>query len=169
MEFQDLVQRRYSVRKYLSKPIEDEKLKAVLDAARIAPTAANKQPFRLIVIKTEGKEEELKRIYHADWFSEAPIVVCACTVLAESWTRRDGRNYVDVDTTIAMDYLILSATDLGLGTCWIAAFDAQAAREVLKIPEGVEPLLFTPLGYPADELGTKTRKELDKLVLNEHW
>jgi nitroreductase len=68
-----------------------------------------------------------------------------------------------------MDYLILSATDLGLGTCWIAAFDAQAAREVLKIPEGVEPLLFTPLGYPADELGTKTRKELDKLVLNEHW
>ena len=169
MEFQDLVQRRYSVRKYLSKPIEDEKLKAVLDAARIAPTAANKQPFRLIVIKTEGKEEELKRIYHADWFSEAPIVVCACTVLAESWTRRDGRNYVDVDTTIAMDYLILSATDLGLGTCWIAAFDAQAAREVLKIPEGVEQLLFTPLGYPADELGTKTRKKLDKLVLNEHW
>lgn len=169
MEFVDLIKKRYSVRSYLSKPVEDEKLKKVLNAARLAPTAVNKQPFRLIVVKTEGKIEELKRIYHADWFSQAPLVICACTVKSESWTRRDGRNYVDVDTTIAMDHLILAATELGLGTCWIAAFDAEAAREILKTPEDVEPLLFTPLGYPADEAGLKSRKELDALVHYEHW
>jgi len=169
MEFGDLIRKRYSVRSYQSRPVEDEKLKAVLDAARLAPTAVNKQPFRLIVVKTEGRKEELKRVYHADWFSQAPLVICACTVKSESWTRRDGRNYVEVDTTIAMDHLILQATALGLGTCWIAAFDADAAREVLKIPEDVEPLLFTPLGYPADELGDKSRKELDELVYYEEW
>jgi nitroreductase len=169
MEFQDLIEKRYSVRSYKSKAVEDEKLEKVLNAARLAPTAVNKQPFRLIVIKTEGKTEELKRIYHADWFSQAPLVICACTVRSESWTRSDGRNYVDVDTAIAMDHLILAATDLGLGTCWIAAFDAEAAKKILKIPENVEPLLFTPLGYPADEPGTKSREELDVLVHYEHW
>jgi nitroreductase len=151
MEFEDLIQERYSVRSYQSRPVEDEKLEAVLDAARLAPTAANKQPFRLIVVKTEGKKDQMKRIYHGDWFSEAPLVICACSVKSESWTRRDGRNYVDVDVTIAMDHLILQATELGLGTCWIAAFDAEAAREILKIPEGVEPL------------------QLDELVHYEEW
>jgi nitroreductase len=72
MEFEDLIQERYSVRSYQSRPVEDEKLEAVLDAARLAPTAANKQPFRLIVVKTEGKKDQMKRIYHGDWFSEAP-------------------------------------------------------------------------------------------------
>ncbi len=111
----------------------------------------------------------MKRIYHGDWFSEAPLVICACSVKSESWTRRDGRNYVDVDVTIAMDHLILQAADLGLGTCWIAAFDSEAAKEILKIPEDVEPLLFTPLGYPADEPGPKSRKELDDLIHYEEW
>jgi len=168
MEFQDLIRKRYSVRSYQSKPVEEEKLNILLNAARLAPTAANKQPFRLIVVKTEGKTEEMKRIYHAEWFSQAPLVICACAVKSESWTRIDGRNYVEVDTTIAMDHLILAATELGLGTCWIAAFDAQAAREVLKIPENMDPLLFTPLGYPADKAGVKSRKELDELVYYEH-
>jgi len=169
MEFEDLIRERYSVRSYQSRPVEDEKLEKVLDAARLAPTAANKQPFQLMVVKTESRKDELKRVYPADWFSQAPLVICACAVKSESWTRRDGRNYVDVDTTIAMDHLILAATNLGLGTCWIAAFDAEAAREVLKIPDDVEPLLFTPLGYPADEIGTKTRKDLDELVRYQQW
>ena len=164
MEFEDLINERYSVRSYHARPVEDEKLEKVLDAARLAPTAANKQPFQLIVVKTESREDDLKRVYPAGWFSQAPLVICACAVKSESWTRGDGRNYVDVDTTIAMDHLILAATNLGLGTCWIAAFDAEAAREVLKIPDNMEPLLFTPLGYPADEIGTKIRKGLDELV-----
>jgi nitroreductase len=83
--------------------------------------------------------------------------------------RKDGRKYLDVDVTIAMDYITLAATDLGLGTCFIAAFDAENAHRVLTIPEGIEPILFTPLGYPADNPGIKKRKELDELITYEHW
>ena len=169
MEFQKLIKNRYSVRSYQNRPVEDEKLNKVLEAAHLAPTAANKQPFKLIVVKTPGKKEDLKRIYHADWFSEAPLVICACAIPSKGWTRRDGRCYVDVDVAIAMDHLILAAADSGLGTCWIAAFDAQAAREILKLPDGVEPLLFTPLGYPADEPQPKSRKRLRELVRYEQW
>jgi nitroreductase len=83
--------------------------------------------------------------------------------------RRDGKNYSDVDVAIAMDHLILAATELGLGTCWIAAFDPAAAREVLGLPEGVEPIAFTPLGYPAEQPGPKARKPLDELVRYQGW
>jgi nitroreductase len=81
----------------------------------------------------------------------------------------DGKVYVDVDAAIAMDHLVLAATDVGLGTCWIAAFDPDAAREVLGLPEGVEPIAFTPLGYPADKPRTKKRKSLDDLVRYDGW
>ncbi len=169
MEILELIKNRYSVRKYKPDPVEDDKLEAVLEAARFAPTAVNKQPFQLIVIETEGKEDDLRRIYPADWFSQGPLVICACAQPLDGWTRRDGKNYTEVDTTIAMDHLILTAASLGLGTCWVAAFDAQAAREVLHIPEDVVPLVFTPLGYPADELGPKKRKKLEGIVRYEAW
>jgi len=169
MEFEDLIKKRYSVRGYQSREVEGEKLEKVLDAARVAPTAVNKQPFRLIVVKTEGREDELKTIYPAEWFTEAPLVICACAVKSESWTRRDGRNYVEVDIAIVMDHLILAATELGLGTCWIGAFDVEAARKVLKIPDDVEPLLFTPLGYPDAKPRGTGRKDLSELVRYEHW
>lgn len=169
MEFQEVIEKRYSVRGYQSKEVEKEKLEKVLNAARIAPTAANKQPFRLIVVETKGKEKELNTIYPAEWFTEAPIILCACAVKSESWTRRDGRNFVDVDTTIVMDHIILTATEQGLGTCWIAAFDEEAAREVLKIPDDMEPLLFTPLGYPNAEPRGPGRRELDELVIYHKW
>lgn len=164
MEFLELIRKRYSVRAYKATPVEDEKLQKVLEAAILAPTAANKQPFRLIVLKTADREAELKRVYPRDWFVQAPLVICACAVKDESWVRRDGKNYADVDTTIAFDHLILAAHDLGLGTCWIAAFDPAAAREVLKLPAGTEPIAFTPLGYPADQLKSKKRRPISDLV-----
>jgi nitroreductase len=167
MEYFELIEKRYSVRAYRSKPIEDEKLQKVLDAARIAPTAANKQPFRFIVIHTQGRESELKRIYSREWFFKSPVVICACAVPNEAWTRIDGKNYSDVDTTIAMDHLILAAADQGLGTCWVAAFDPSAAREVLGLSENEEPIAFTPLGYPADEPKPKKRKALSELIRYE--
>jgi nitroreductase len=164
MEFFDVIKKRYSVRAYKDAPVEKEKLEKILEAARFAPTAANKQPFQFIVIETRGHEAELKRVYPRDWFAQAPLAICACALASEAWTRRDGKNYADVDTTIALDHLILAAADLGLGTCWIAAFDPAAAREVLRLPAGVEPLAFTPLGYPADEAKPKKRKPLFDLV-----
>jgi nitroreductase len=142
-------------------------LHKVLEAARLAPTAANRQPFQLVVIPTAGRESELSRIYPREWFVGAPLVICACSIPSAGWVRMDGKPYVDVDVAIAMDHLILAATELGLGTCWIAAFDPAAAREVLDLPEGVEPVVFTPLGFPADQPGPKGRKPLDELVRYE--
>ena len=170
MEFFELIQQRYSVRAYKPDPVEDAKLEQLLEAARLAPTAANKQPFQLIVIHTEGRKDELQRIYHREWFVQAPIIICACAVGGEGWVRsEDKKRYRDVDIAIVMDHLILAATDLGLGTCWIAAFNVAAAREVLGLPDNVEPIIFTPLGYPADTLGPKERKPLSDLVRYERW
>jgi nitroreductase len=169
MEFTELIRRRYSVRAYKPDPVEEDKLGQVLEAARLAPTADNRQPFQFLVIHTRGREEELRRVYSRKWFVEAPLVICACGVLAQNWVRRDGKNYNDVDVAIAMDHLVLAAADLGLGTCWVAAFDPAAAREVLGLPDGVEPVAFTPLGYPADRPGPKRRKALKELVRYEGW
>ena len=169
MEFSELIEKRYSVRAYKPDPVEDDALHQVLEAARLAPTAANRQPFQLVVIPTAGREAELKRIYNRDWFVQAPLVICICGIPAQGWIRRDGKNYTDVDVAIAMDHLILTAASLGLGTCWIAAFDPTAAREVLGLPDGVEPIAFTPLGYPADQPRPKKRKALSELVRYERW
>jgi nitroreductase len=169
MEFRELIRNRYSVRAYKPDPVEEEKLQQVLEAMRLAPTAANRQPFQFIVVHTEGREQELRRIYDRAWFVQAPLIICACGVPAQNWVSRDGKNYNDVDAAIAMDHLVLAATDLGMGTCWIAAFDPAAAREVLGLPDGVEPIAFTPLGYAADQPGPKERKALSELVRYERW
>ncbi len=170
MDFQELIRARYSCRAYRSDPVAEDQLAQVLEAARLAPTADNRQPFRLVVIRTAGREQELQRVYGKDWFVQAPLVIAACGVPAENWVRKqDGKNYNDVDVAIVMDHLILAAADLGLGTCWIAAFDPAAARELLELPEGVEPVAFTPLGHPADAPRPKTRKKLDELVRYERY
>jgi nitroreductase len=170
MEYRELITARYSVRAYRPDPVSDETLQQVLEAARLAPTAANCQPFQLIVIHTAGRQEELRHIYRRPWFVQAPLIVCACGVPAQGWVRSDDhRRYLDVDVAIVMDHLILAATDLGLGTCWVAAFNAKAARESLRLPDEIEPLIFTPLGYPADEPHIKERKSLAELVRYDHW
>ena len=175
MSFLDLARRRYSVRAYRTDAVPDEALAAVLEAGRVAPTAANRQPFRVIVIHTAGREAELRRIYDRDWFVAAPIVLGVCAVRAEAWQRSmyDGRSHADVDVAIVMDHMILAAADLGLGTCWIASFDPAAAREVLGVPEDGEPMLFSPLGYPADTGQPSPRhlqrRPLEDLVRHERW
>ncbi len=169
MEFENLIAKRYSVRAYKKDPVEDEKLNRILEAARLAPSAANRQPYRIIVVHTEGRKKELNRIYPAEWFVQAPIVLVICGIVNAAWVRRDGKNHVDVDCAIAMDHIILAATNLGLGTCWICAFDAQEAKKVLKIPQGVEPIAFTPLGNPADSPKEKKRKPLQQIVCYENW
>jgi nitroreductase len=169
MEFAELIKKRYSVRAYKADAVEEDTLQQVLEAARLAPTAANRQPFRIIVIHTAGREAELRNIYHREWFAQAPLLLCICGVPAQAWRRSDGKNYTDVDVSIAMDHLVLAATDLGLGTCWVAAFNPAAARQVLCLPDGVEPIAFTPLGYPADQPRPKERKTLSELVRYEKW
>ncbi len=169
MEFSELIRKRYSVRAYRSAPVEEEKLQAVLEAARQAPTAANRQAFQLIVIHTAGRAAELKRVYKADFFIQAPIVIGIVTLPAKNWVRRDGYNYHYLDAGIVMDHLVLAAADQGLGACWIGAFDPDEARRVLGLPKEVEPVAFTPLGYAADQPQPKMRKPLAELVRYEHW
>jgi nitroreductase len=169
MDFSETINKRYSARVYRPNAVEAEKLNAVLEAARLAPTAANRQPFKIMVVHTRGREEELRRVYPAPWFTQAPILICICTTPAKAWLRRDRKNYADVDAAIAMDHLVLAATEQGLGTCWVAAFDPVAARKVLGLPADVEPVAFTPLGYAADYAGTKLRLPLAELVCYEKW
>jgi nitroreductase len=170
MNFQALIRARYSVRAYKPDPVDDEKVGRILEAARLAPTAANRQPLRVMVIPTKGREKELARIYPREWFVQAPLVLCVCAVPAEAWVRKaDGWNAGEVDASIVMSHIVLAATEEGLGTCWIAAFDPAAAREVLGLPAEVIPSAFTPLGYAADTATPKKRRPLADLVRRDRW
>jgi nitroreductase len=170
MEYSELIATRYSVRAYRPNPVEDEKLQAVLEAARLAPTAANRQPLQLVVMHTAGREKELGKIYHKPWFVQAPLVIAVCAISSQAWVRESDRfNARLIDAAIVADHLILAAANLGLGTCWIAAFNVDAARSVLRLPADAEPVIFTPLGYPADQPGPKIRKPLTDLVRYEYW
>jgi nitroreductase len=128
MNFQNLLLHRYNVTEYEQEPVDQDLLNQVLTAAQFAPTAANRQPFKLIVIHTQGKKEEIQKIYDRDWFSDAPIMICACGIPGQGWGRADGKSYLDVDIAIIMDHISLAAADLGLGTCWVASIDVEAAH-----------------------------------------
>lgn len=165
MDFQELIARRQSVRDYRTDPIDDADLARVLEAARLAPTACNKQPFRLAILRTAERREDLARIYHRPWFVQPPWVIGVLAVNDEAWVRKDGKNHAEIDAAIVMDHIVLAAADRGLGTCWVCNFDPIAAREVLGLPPNVEPVAFTPLGHPADAPRDKIRKTLDELLL----
>ncbi len=171
MTFLDLVRARRSVRAYRSEPVADDLLAHVLEAGRLAPTAANRQPIRILVIHTAGREVELGLIYHREWFLQAPLIIGVCAVPAEAWSRSrfDDKSYADVDAAIVMDHMVLAAASLGLGTCWVAAFDPAVARAVLGLPDEVEPVAFTPLGFPAEQPPASSRRSLADLVRYERW
>ncbi|MDR1722049.1 MAG: nitroreductase family protein [Methanobrevibacter sp.] len=166
MEFYDVIRNRYSVRGFKDQEVEKEKLDKVLEAATIAPTGVNFQPFKVFVIDTKKYEKELLEVYNRDWFVQAPYVLCVAADRSKAWNRPwDSKNIADIDATIVMDHIILAATDLGLGTCYIAAFKKYAAVNLLNLSEEYEPILFTPLGYPDAERADRPRKPLDELVV----
>ncbi len=171
MDFRSLIANRYSCRAYRGQPVPPAALDACIEAFVLAPTAANRQPLGLVIIETEGRSEELARVYRPAWFhSQPPLVLAVCADMKAAWRRSsDGQSYAMVDAAIAMDHLILAATEQGLGTCWIAAFDPAAAREVLGLPEGIVPVALTPLGYPADKARPKLRKPAAELVHRDRW
>lgn len=165
MEFFDVIEKRYSVRGYKRDEVEKEKLDKILKAATLAPTGVNYQGFKVFVIDTEKNKESLKKIYNRDWFVEAPIVLCVTADKSKIWTRPwDAKNISDIDATIVMDHIILTATDLGLGTCYIAAFKKYEAIKFLNLPEEYEPVLFTPIGYPDADRPDRPRKPIGEIV-----
>ncbi len=164
MDFHAVVSGRRSVRAYRSDPVEQDKLLRVLNAARLAPSAANRQPVHVYVIRDDGVRRALAAAYSQEWFVQAPVIVCVCSRPGEAWRRSDGKSYADVDAAIVMDHLILAAAAEGLGTCWIGAFKADEVQRILEVPDDLEPVAMTPLGYPAEEPGPRPRKELDEMV-----
>lgn len=169
MNFLDLAKKRFSVRSYEAKPVPDEALEKILEAGRLAPSAANRQPCHLIVVRSEEQRRKLGAAYSRDWFWQAPVIIVICVETTRSWVRSDNKNYGDVDGAILIDHMTLCAADLGLGTCWIGAFDPAKVASILGLPAGIEPLAMIPLGYPAESVRAKSRKPLSELIHREKW
>lgn len=169
MSFLALAGARYSVRSYTDAPVEDDKLQQVLEAARIAPSACNLQPWRIVVVTQPEGRAALGQAYDREWFRNAPVQIAVCVDTEECWKRFDGVSYAEVDAAIAMDHITLAACDQGLGTCWIGAFKADVARTALGLPAHVSPVALTPLGYPAARPKPKDRKPADDIVYWERF
>ena len=177
MEFADVVTARNSVRGYSDKPVEEEKLAKILEAARLAPSWANKQCCHYVVVKDKGMILKLSSIFNS-WLKQAPVVVIACADPYDSGSH-DGMDYYLVDVGISMQQLILAATDLGLGTCWIGAFTESKVKKVLGIPENVKVVALTPVGYSTEEsvsakvvekfIESHKRKPFEELVHHDKW
>jgi nitroreductase len=162
----ELVKKRYSVRGFQNKPVEESLLLKILETGSLAPSACNNQPWVIIVIRKDETKKKLAAVYERAWFMAAPVILSICCDLSQSWRRQDGKNYGDVDIAIAMDHIALAAAEAGLGTCWIGNFNRSEAKRALELPDNIEPIVFTPLGYPAIAPGQKRRKPLEEIV---HW
>ena len=163
MDFLEVIRNRRSIRKYHDKSVEREKVQKILEAARLAPSAMNRQPYQLLVVT---KKEILSRINSAcnqNW--KAPIMIVMVSIPKEAWVRDDGEEYWKADAAIAMHQVSLAAYAEGLGTCWIAAFDEKEVKDKLEIDSDSRVVFLSPLGYPAESKGPITkRKEIDALV-----
>ncbi len=169
----ETIRKRRSVRQYKNQPVEKEKITQILEAARCGPSASNTQPCHIIVVTDPGIHESLRKGYNRDWFVKAPVIIVMCVNSKITWHSKDGEEYWKVDAAIAMQNLVLTATELGLGTCWIAAFEKggeKEIRKILNIPKEMRIVAMTPLGYfdepkePASE-----RKPLENMVHYEKW
>jgi nitroreductase len=167
MKFLDLVQKRSSVRAFEPRPVEKEKLDYLLEAARMAPSAVNFQPWKLIVVTGDGIQQ-LQESYPREWFSSAPLCIVVCGDHRKSWKRSsDEKDYCDVDVAIASTHLMLAAAEQELGTCFVCNFDVSKCRAALSLPKHLEPIAMIPVGYSkpdANEETEKIRKPLDEIV-----
>ena len=170
MNFIEIAKKRCSVRSYSDKKVEKEKLDKILEAAHVAPTAANLQPVKLIAVQ---KKEQLNKLAKAANIYHAPLAIIVCADHEKAWVRPfDGKNMVDIDASIVTDHMMLTATELGLGSCWITYFDPEAIRAAFNLPENLVPVNILAIGYAADkpqspDRHTQTRKALNQTVTFE--
>lgn len=164
MNFLELVKNRYSCRAYQSRHIEKEKLNYILECARLAPSAVNKQPWKLRIISSDEDRTKLQQCYNREWFKTAPIYIIASVLHDEEWVRSDGKHHGDIDIAIAVEHICLAATEQGLATCWVCNFDVSHCKKTFAFQENEDPIVIIPLGYAADEQKDKIRKTLDEIV-----
>jgi len=173
MNFFEVVQARRSLRTYLDKPIEREKLEFVLESARLAPSWKNMQCWRFIVVEDAAGRNALANCMEESnpgrkALTGAPMVIVLCALPSESevW---EGKDFMMLDAGLAMEHLVLAATDQGLGTCWQGLFNEEKAREALDIPDNVRVVAMTPIGYAAEERRPRPRKAMTEIVFYEKW
>jgi nitroreductase len=163
------ISQRSSVRAYKTTDVEEDKLNKVLEAARLSPSASNRQEWKFIVVKNKEAKKELARAaFGQSFIGQAPVVIVACGTESKS-IMGCGQPTHTVDVSIACAYMILQAYELGLGTCWIGAFKQDEAKKILNIPEHVRVVAMTPLGYPNEHPSSKSRKRLDQIVCFEKY
>jgi len=161
MDIYDLIRLRKSVRSYLSKEIEEDKLARVLEAGRLAPSAGNRQEWRFVIVKDENTRRKVADASNHAFIAEAPVII-ACCAETDGHLMPCGLPSFSIDVAIAIDHITLAAAAEGLGTCWIGGFNAEKAKAALNIPDGVEVVELLPIGYPVDPSEVdKKRKTID--------
>jgi nitroreductase len=170
MDIMSAIKKRKSVRIFLEKDVEEEKLRVILEAARLAPSASNRQEWRFIVVRDKEKRLGLmKAAKSQSSVGEAPVVI-ACCAETDNHLMTCGQACYPIDVAIAIDHMTLMAVELGLGTCWIGAFYEEEVKKVLDIPKEIRVVELLPLGYPKDPRPVeKERKSFKEIVSLESW
>lgn len=174
--FSNLIAAGRSCRAFdIERPVEHDLVRAIVDAARIAPSACNRQPWHFVAIdlgpESAGAREAVLKVYPKPWIATAPTFIVCCGNHAEAWHRAcDGKDAADIDIAIATEQLCLAATALGLGSCWVCNFDPRPLAEALALPADVEPVAIIPIGYPKSDAEdgeyrpATSRKNLDDIL-----
>ena len=169
MDVFSAISQRSSVRAYKPIDVEEDKLMKILEAARLSPSASNRQDWKFIVVRSKGTKKKLaKAAFGQSFIGEAPVVIVACGTEPKT-TMACGQPAYTVDVSIACSFMILQAYELGLGTCWIGAFKEDQTRKILSIPEHVRVVAMIPMGYPDQPPSQKSRKNLDQIVCFEKY
>ncbi len=164
MDVFEAIRTRRSIRKYRQEPIPDEKLESIFEAARLAPSAGNRQPWRFVVVQDADRKKALAEAANNQTFlRDASAIVAAVGDPAVS------ARWFEKDLMIALEHMVLAATALGYGTCWIGAFDEDAVKRLLKIPARMKIVALLPIGIPDETPAPRPRKELSEIFFNEEW
>ena len=174
-----IIANRRSVRSYSSRPVPHDDIMTICKAARAAPSACNSQTWRFIVVTDRLTIEKICReamrpIIPNKWLAQAPVVIVGCSQLDIIANRLGssitGIEYYQIDLGIAMEHMVLKATELGLGTCWIGWFQEKKIKQLLEIPDKIKVSILLAVGYPKNEsTSKKTRKHLDKILFFDRW
>ena len=170
MDVMEAINKRCSVRSYTDRAVETEKLDSILEAARLAPSASNRQEWRFIVVRDKKIRQSLMQAAKNQAFvGQAPVVI-ACCAETDNHLMTCGQACYPIDVAIAIEHMALKATEEGLGTCWIGAFHEDKVKEILGIPDRVRVVELLALGYPAGPCPkSKDRLSMEKIVMHEKW
>jgi nitroreductase len=167
MEFMDIIARRQSVREYLDKPVPEDKLKMILESARLAPSGGNRQQWKFIVVKDAATRQKLmEAASNQPMVAQAPVIIAAVALDPVRMMMCDVPSYA-VDLSIAIEHMVLAAASEGLGTCWIGAFSQDKAREALGVPSKYKVVTVLPVGYPKQIRAASPRKSFEEVFCFE--